>query len=288
MLHKKTAFSLLELSITLLIIGLLVAGVVGGNKLVKLAAITRAVNLTNTSPVLASEDLIVWLEPTSKKSFLTVGTVANQASIGTWNDINPQSNNKCDATQATSGYRPLYAENAINNLPALAYDVTNDDQRLKCTNISSGNELTTFVVIKWQASHGVNSEVYSLLGEEVAIDTEGNIRSYFWDEQSGTTGFLSSLAPLTANKPVIIARRYDPKNHRADLYLNGTLQANTTSTGNYIFYNQSELTIGNHSAAPRTFGGNIGEIIAFNRILTDIERQNIEDYLSKKWSITLS
>jgi len=42
------------------------------------------------------------------------------------------------------------------------------------------------------------------------------------------------------------------------------------------------------NVAQALYQGDLGEIIIYNRALSDFERQQIEQYLSKKWAIKLS
>ena len=56
--HK--AFSLIELSVVILIIGILVAGVTSSSRSVKRMKILTAQNLTTSAPVSSIKDLIFW------------------------------------------------------------------------------------------------------------------------------------------------------------------------------------------------------------------------------------
>ena len=69
--HKniKKAFSLIELSIVILIIGILVAGVTQSSRLVSQFRLLSARNITQSSPVHSIKDLLIWLETTSTKSW---------------------------------------------------------------------------------------------------------------------------------------------------------------------------------------------------------------------------
>jgi prepilin-type N-terminal cleavage/methylation domain-containing protein len=63
MLKKtKKAFSLLELSITILIIGILLIGVIGAKHLIKKSRISTAQNLTSSAPISGILDNALWLE----------------------------------------------------------------------------------------------------------------------------------------------------------------------------------------------------------------------------------
>ena len=66
--HKK-AFSLVELSMVILIIGILIAGVSQGIDLYQDMRLATARSLTQNSRVNRIEDLTMWFEATSEKSF---------------------------------------------------------------------------------------------------------------------------------------------------------------------------------------------------------------------------
>jgi prepilin-type N-terminal cleavage/methylation domain-containing protein len=140
----KSAFTLIELSIVLIIIGLVIGGVVGGNSLINSSRLLKARTLTNSSPVHGTENMVLWLESTSTESFL-VKTPTQDAPIDLWRDLNQQEtvkNNAIDTTSLTDADRPLYAR---NGLPALYFDGSNDFLNTKST-YRSTNPTTIFVV----------------------------------------------------------------------------------------------------------------------------------------------
>lgn len=64
------AFSFIELSIVILVIGVLIAGVSQGGKMITKFKITTAASLTNSSPVHSIKNLVAWYKTTSEKSFI--------------------------------------------------------------------------------------------------------------------------------------------------------------------------------------------------------------------------
>lgn len=66
---KKSAFSLLEVSAVILIIGILIAGVVTANSLVAKSRLAAAQTLTTSSPINGIKDSALWLESSVDKSF---------------------------------------------------------------------------------------------------------------------------------------------------------------------------------------------------------------------------
>ena len=85
----KKAFSLIELSIVLLIIGILIAGVTQSSRLIEQFKLTSARSKTKSSPVNSITGLSMWLETTAIESFLE-NESENQATVSAWNDIGLQ------------------------------------------------------------------------------------------------------------------------------------------------------------------------------------------------------
>lgn len=111
---KRSAFSLIELSIVILIIGILIAGVTQGSRLVSEMRLATARNMTQNSPVASIPGVVLWLEPTLEKSF-DIAEQEDGLTITNWYDINPQSTYKINLTQSTSARRPNYRSNSVNN-----------------------------------------------------------------------------------------------------------------------------------------------------------------------------
>ncbi len=76
---SQKAFSLIEVSIVLLIIGILVAGVTQGSRLVRASRLQTAQNLTINSPVAGIPNLSAWWETSLESSFLAAEAVDSTA-----------------------------------------------------------------------------------------------------------------------------------------------------------------------------------------------------------------
>ena len=88
MKKQNKAFSLIELSIVVLVIGILIAGVIQGSGMLVDSRLKSARALTRSSPVNGIKDLALWLETTSAESFLS-SEAENGTRLTLWNDINP-------------------------------------------------------------------------------------------------------------------------------------------------------------------------------------------------------
>lgn len=118
------AFSLIELSIVILIIGILVAGVTQSSRLLRQVALSSAKSLTTSSPVHSISGLVSWYEPTLDKSFDEF-EASDNSTVSKWYDINPTSSSKIDLIQTDATRRPTYTSNAVNGLPSLKFNGVN-------------------------------------------------------------------------------------------------------------------------------------------------------------------
>ena len=144
--HKK-AFSLVELSMVILIVGILIAGVSQGIDLYQDMRLATARSLTQNSRVNRIEDLTMWFESTSEQSFEKPNPNDGDR-IALWKNINFKLSNRIDVAQSTQASKPFYVRNGINNIPALRFNnaqvlVASD---VKISEIVSSDQATVFVV----------------------------------------------------------------------------------------------------------------------------------------------
>jgi len=111
----KSVFTLIELSIVLIIIGLTTVGIIGGKNLINSAKLSNARSFTLSSPVIAIENLALWLDASAKEGFINGEGEIDNTDITIWNDINHITTNKKDAQVVNS---PKYRMFGINSLPS--------------------------------------------------------------------------------------------------------------------------------------------------------------------------
>ncbi len=286
-LKINKAFSLIELSIVILIIGILVAGVTSSSRLIKRMKITVAQNMTQSSPVPSIKDLSVWYETSLDKSFIDTEE-SDGTPITNWFDNNIQSSFKYDFKQATIANQPKFSEGIINNLPAIKFDGVDDHMVATSVGIS-GKGLTAFIVgqrVGWSAPFNVslaglvagqNDDTGT--GSVVAFADFGN----YFVSGTGLQWFSNYGSNYLGNgSPFILDTVFNGTMNL--IYLNGLAGTGYNINTSFII---DSLRVGcKYSNAPAYFfNGYISEIIIYSRALNTEERRAVEAYLSKKYSI---
>ena len=270
--HKKHAFTLIELAIVILIIGIVIAGVLAANQLISKARISAAQNLTKSAPIAATSDTIFWLESSLPTSFQS-SEADDGKSLSIWNN-NADSDTVNDAIAGSSA--PTYA-NTINRIHAAKFS---DGQHFVINGASLNYSYYTIVVVEKRLSN--SSDNYFIGDPTVTTDNQSLLLGYSANNkiihsQGATNSYTANVDTYedSSGSPRIIVFVSSPTGKKT--YINGVLAASSSNTSRLS--NISSLVIG------KAYNGEIGEIAAFARALTDAERGEIETYLSKKYEI---
>jgi len=294
--NKKTAFSIVELSFVILVISLTVISVLAAKQLFLYAALAKAQSLTSSSSVGGIEDLAMWYETTSEKSFLT-SEVVSGGTISQWNDINRRMQIRKDLTDQTAGTttdRPTYTENAINGLPALSFDGTADFLARANTyayEFTTGSEATVFVVSKAISPVQMGAIFYwhSSGNNYFNVLAPWNDSIIYWDLGNccGPDGRLSITMPSNFMDRWNIASYITRLDGSAEIYVNGLSIASASSgtmTLSLPLTDSATFYLGSYNGA-NFFKGYIAEVIIYSRALSYDERLQVTSYLSRKWDI---
>jgi len=302
------AFSLIEISIVVLIIGLLIAGVTQSSRLINQAKINSAKALTQSSPVSSIDDLHLWIESTNplesfgNENIEDGDTIDLSGSTNDWRDLNPQTSIR---SHLTIGSAPTYKTDAINGLPAVLFDGSDDYlTSSNYTNISSG-ETTIFAVYRTPSTLAAGS-IFSMSSSDGDV-----VNTQFAVTASTTTGYQlcvetdsicdsGTTDDVSTNTVYVISAVYtqdsdDPA--EADtvtgltFFQNGALQTDThtATTGDVMSTNSSNsFELGRDNGTDENyFSGHLGELIIYSRDLKQEERQAVEEYLGKKWRVKM-
>lgn len=281
---KKNAFSIIEISIAILIIGILISGILQSKLMIKKARLTTAQTLTKTSPVNDIENLVAWYETSLDSSFVA-SEAKNATAIGTWYDNNPHAISRKNATQSTTANKPKFYVNVFNDaLPAVRFDGANDYLDFDGAALIN-NSYTIFVVEQRRAAGylpfigGTGSSLNTVL--VLGYSSSTNIT------QSQYTNDLNyTIAAYSSPTVKIHTFKLNTTSGKSYWISGGVSEdaAEETQTASLTSFAGSNL--GKFSG--NYFNGDLGEIIIFNRALKTNERRLIEKYLGEKYNITIS
>ena len=294
----KKAFSLLELSVVIIIVGVLAAGIVSGKRMISQAAIKSAQALTKSSSINSIPDLTLWLEPTLDESITGASSgnnLSNNNYVSAWNDI---SGNKINLTQSSSNNnvnQPKYLVNGINGLPTLSFDGTSDVLYSTVAPIDSGSSQYTMIAVF--RSITLSASPVLVAQQLGATDNRSgaiclNNSNIKFSGQSNDTASLGTIAANGNYISVMVVNNSDAAGN-VSLYLNSNDKSSKNSSS------VSLLSIGSNffsvgalvsDASTYTSYANVylSEVLVFNRALKPSEVTLINNYLSKKYNITVS
>ena len=278
----KTAFSLIEISVVILIIGILIAGVSQGIDLYQDMRLASARSLTQNSRVNRIKDLALWLESTQEISFLK-NEAKDGVAVTKWNDINLASIDR--ATTSFSGTAPIYRQNSINALPAIQFSGNG------CFIINhvatSNNNLKTMFAVFLENKKNTSSGTYLYDNNVFPPQFAFILTTEFAGQLYGGTGLTSGSIPL--NKPHILTAVHNTANSFFRII---GVQIATGNAGSNNMGSSTRLGggggVGGCTSVGDSFYGYIGEFIVFDRVLNAKEYLDVETYLSKKWSIKIN
>jgi len=232
-----------------------------------------SVSLMNGSGPPVSNGLQLWLDAQDAGSITKDGA----GKVSLWADKSGASHN---ATQYTGSAQPVYASSALGSFAGLTFD-NSATQYFTLPNFLTGATAGTVCMVLKCASRppaGTNNT-----GPPVGdFGTNASNNHYTWTDNNHYEDFGSTTRYSWASNTNIASVHQAcfisaPNDWRA--YNNGA-QAFSSNT-NTVSWNSAPL-IGT-SGPQYYFNGSIGEILFYNRALSDTERQSIEAYLKTRW-----
>ena len=307
--NSKKAFSLVEISIVILIIGLLIAGISKAGDMIFDVSLKSASSLTKGAKVGRMPGLALWLETTTSESILEKERYDTNV-ISIWRDINPQSSSKFIFKKVGS---PTYVEKGQNNLPAVG-SLSSANYFLPYTSetsstvasyqanqiFSSGALLTIFMVLKPKAitatadllsfcpySTGTNLDACAAAKHiGLGLTTTGNV--VFNTVGGAGTAVTSTITSTNsyALRNLIVVSAIKDATDNLKLAVNGVSAATAVSSTNKLMTSSFNGTfrVGGVNATDVE----IQEIIVFASALSDADRLVVETYLGKKYNVTMT
>ena len=283
---KKFAFSLIELSIVILVIGILMVGVNQGYNLVRSAQISNARSITAKSPILQMSGLLGWYE-TSLKESLDQSKLKDGDFITTWNDISPSSIlNGYNQLTTTASNNIVYSQSSINKIPALKFS---GSSKLSIASFSQGasSQATVFLVIKLNYVPNISNYKTIFDGSSSSADFSFSIKSNGVQLNTGTAVETAYAGGFSNSGEYVIAIYFNGSNSKVFINSTNSMIASSdivSSTANQL----AGMTLGNNRSGTNGFSGYISEVAVFNRVIKVAERKEIFNYFSKKYKIDIT
>ena len=298
--NSKKAFSLVEISIVILIIGLLIAGISKASDMIFDANIASGRSITKASKVNRMPNLVLWLETTLVES-IKDSERYNDATVTTWRDINPQSTTKF--IFRNSGGTPKYVEPG-KNLPAIGslsdanfFTVGTEASATvlsqKVNEIFPSANATIFMVLK-SPTTSVDANLFTFcpnagcaLGTQISLSLVGGKPTFIFPsgtDASATATTTNNYFGTVPNVIIVSALKDSAGNKIAVNGASAVGTATNTSTELPVAFDTATFKIGGVGTAT---GVEIYEIIVFSSALGEGDRQSVEAYLAKKYNTTV-
>jgi len=214
---------------------------------------------------------IVWLDAED------ISTITlNGATVSKWDDKSGEDNH---VAQATADNQPVYrAPGGVGINGKASFDYHNDNLK---SDVFAGGPVnqpdTVFLVIQYDSVGGFPHPFDGRTSGEQYYSISSS--PYYFRISAGSLvgGGIASI-----NTPYIYEAIFNEAN--SSIIING----NVTGTGNSGTNSLTGVTIGGAYNGSFDLNGKIGEVIVYDRALTESERNQVENYLSIKWGISLS
>jgi len=282
-LNKKTAFSIVELSIILVILGILISGISTGVDLYQEYKNTLARSITKNSPINRIDDIALWIDANAIESYKTYPK--DKTKINSLKDIKNYEN-KFNFIQNTTSNQPIYYNSLINGVSGLQFDGIDDflisENNILSKNLSQFGEITIFMVANIFTSSGTGVFLkYEISTTRICLEiNNGKIRFDF----PVIDNSIITDNPQT-NKNLIIMAMSNKINQ--SLFINNQLSTSKENNQGLVSNSRTQILIGINLFSNLPTKLNFGELIIYDRALNNKEINLIASYLSQKWGIKI-
>lgn len=240
-----------------------------------------AATLPANSPIPAS-GVLLWLTGDDAMTSATNGKVE------TWKNTAVPN---VTAKAAKPEQAPAAAANALNGHATVQFDGTD---RMLMTNIdiSPARMPEGTIITVFRSKTADKSPLRKVYGDDnggydraVGLDDRAEDKNFTLFSGSGVQGYFS----LEVDKPYIVVDEYSAKEFSGWVNGNPALTKVAAAWGEKPDEALPNMYIGGTGTSYSEFwNGDIAEVIVYGRLLTDAERTQVEDYLAKKYGVTLT
>jgi hypothetical protein len=195
------------------------------------------------------------------------------------------------AKPAQPDHAPAAAANALNGHATVQFDGT-DQMLMTSIDISPARMPEGTVITVFRSKTADKSPLRKVYGDDngsydraIGLDDRAGDKNFTLFSGSGVEGYFN----LEADKPYIVVDEYSPKEFSGWVNGNAALTKIPAAWGDKPEDSLPNMYIGGTGTSYSEYwNGDIAEVIVYGRKLTDTERTQVEDYLAKKYGMTLT
>ena len=189
---------------------------------------------------------------------------------------------------ASGSRRPVYRD--AGPRPFLQFDGNLNRMTVSSSPFFNSEEFTIFAVFKPDDGANENTVVDTNNGYRLVADMHDTRARAYWYNGSSTINAVGTTSSVRTTGLSIVGYTMEDTGSDAEadevkVYVNGTLESTTSSTSYQP--DGADLFIGATAGSGDQFEGGIYEVLYYNRVLTQTEREKVEGYLSRKYNVTL-
>jgi type II secretory pathway pseudopilin PulG len=286
---NKKAFTIIEISIVLLIISAIIVGVTTGKTMIGKSRLANAKSLTQKSVINdMGDDLIAWYETSLESSFEASEIKTDGSYITVWKDSNKSTTKKNNAiAPANTGNQPILVQNVFyNSIPGLRFS---GSQYLSFNGTKFARNSYTLFVVEQRRSG--KSENYFIAGGINSVN--GNLHLGYRNNLTIAQAHYGNDFDTPNIFPAYSSSSLTPRIHT--FLFNNSIGKKYTLNGKFSYTNSpvqpsplnsfDSARIGYYLAG---YEGDLAEVIMFKRSLKTEEVKAIESYLGSKYGIPIS
>lgn len=303
-MKRKSAFSIVELAIVIIIIGLLAGGITAGTKLIRQSKVKTAQKFTKSSPVWEiyndqlEQSVVAWFDALDEDS---ITYDADTKLVSAWKSkVSPavdSAEGEHSATQTTEVNQPLYVRDGMKDFPAIRFanDTSAEEDYLDAKVPLAASDTTISVAIAYTAYDKAGADPDN-------TSTAGTPGGTLWFQGSSSATAANSYdVQADATNDIQIS---DASSASGDFAINKLTTAviivNGTAVSIYRDFGDEQTTtktsaaslartvsyIGtNTTSSGAFFHGDIAEIIVFDKALNSEEAILVRDYMATKYRV---
>ncbi len=247
---------------------------------------TNVFQIDPTTQLVTHNNLVLWL----KSDYGVQYNLSNQ--VYGWLDM---SGSNFTFLQSDNAIAPSYLVTAINNLPTISFNGSNQGLEAGSNSTDFSNGLTAFVVAN--PLSGTSSAANSYLfdfgqynNNDIALNLANNVSNFypqFYIYNNTSPQYITGSSPINYNQFGLFEATQNGIS-TGSVYVNALPQVTTSlNNANNVTRNSNSIgaLLNGTSGGQNYFYGQIAEILVYNALLSTKDKANVEAYLMNRYQL---